>query len=116
MPEVFADPVRNREVIQNLVENARKFCSPVTSPKISIGAGNEDGKVVCRISDNGPGIEPRYRERVFELFDRLDARIPGTGLGLALVKRNIEVHDGDVWIESRGDGQGTVFCFTLPAA
>ncbi len=115
MPDVFADPVRIREVIQNLVENALKFCRPVTTPKITIDAHNVDGKIVCRISDNGPGIEPRYHDRVFELFDRLDARIPGTGIGLALVKRNIEVHDGDVWIESQGNGQGTVFCFTLPS-
>lgn len=115
MPDVFADPVRIREVIQNLVENALKFCSPITTPRISIGALIEDGEVVCRVSDNGPGIEPRYHERVFELFDRLDARVPGTGIGLALVKRNIEVQQGKIWIESQGDGQGTVFCFTLPS-
>jgi PAS domain S-box-containing protein len=114
MPDVFADPVRIREVIQNLVENALKFSSQVRPPKITISARLENGKIVCRISDNGPGIDPRYHERVFELFDRLDARIPGTGIGLALVKRNIEVHDGEIWIESEGDGQGTVFCFTLP--
>lgn len=115
MPDVFADPVRIREVIQNLVENAMKFASPVASPRVKISAHSEDGKSICRVEDNGPGIEPQYHERVFELFDRLDARIPGTGIGLALVKRNIEIHDGDIWIESQGDGQGSAFCFTLPS-
>lgn len=116
MPSVFADPVRVREVLQNLVENALKFSAEVVTPQISISATRECEMVKCRVEDNGPGIEPRYQERVFELFDRLDTRIPGTGIGLALVKRNIEIHGGKIWIESQGNGQGTSVCFTLPAA
>ena len=65
------------------------------------------------VRDNGIGIEERYRERVFGLFDRLDPDIPGTGIGLALVKRIVEVHDGRVWVESQGRGHGSTFCFTL---
>jgi len=115
MPEIFADPVRIREVLQNLVENALKFTAQVTQPKVTINAAIEGDNVLCRVQDNGPGIEARYHERVFELFDRLNPRISGTGIGLALVKRNIEIHDGEIWIESQGDGNGAAFCFTLPA-
>ena len=66
--------------------------------------------------DNGVGIDPRYHDRVFGLFERLDPRVEGTGVGLALVKRIVEVHGGRVWVESEGAGQGSTFCFTLPAA
>ncbi|MDH3857095.1 MAG: ATP-binding protein, partial [Gammaproteobacteria bacterium] len=55
-----------------------------------------------------------YQDRVFGLFDRLDTDVSGTGIGLALVKRIIEIHDGDIWIESQGNGRGCCFCFTLP--
>jgi signal transduction histidine kinase len=66
------------------------------------------------VRDNGVGIEPRYHERVFGLFDKLDAQSEGTGIGLALVKRIVDVHGGRIWIESEGLGQGATFCFTLP--
>jgi len=65
------------------------------------------------VSDNGIGIEPQYHERVFGLFNKLDGHGEGTGIGLALVKRIIEVRGGRVWIESSGPGAGTTFCFTL---
>lgn len=116
MPEAFADPVRIREVMQNLIENGLKFSSQVTEPRIGISAVVDGSKILCRVRDNGPGIEKRYHERVFELFDRLDTQVQGTGIGLSLVKRNVEIHDGDVWIESSGNGDGTTVCFTLPAA
>ncbi len=66
--------------------------------------------------DNGAGIDPRYLEKVFGLFERLDQKIPGTGVGLALVKRIVEVHDGRCWVESEGVGRGSTFFFTLPGA
>lgn len=68
------------------------------------------------MQDNGIGIEPQFHEKVFELFDRLDNAVEGTGIGLALVKRIIEVHGGKIWLESKGQGQGTTFFFTLPLA
>ena len=64
--------------------------------------------------DNGVGIEPQYHFKVFGLFDKLDAHSAGTGIGLALVKRIIEVHGGRIWVESGGLGTGAAFCFTLP--
>ena len=114
MPQVHADQARIREVIKNLVENGIKFASAVRQPRITINAEKVKDKVECRVQDNGPGIEPRYQDRVFGLFDRLDTEVSGTGIGLALVKRIVEIHDGDVWIESQGNGRGCCFCFTLP--
>jgi signal transduction histidine kinase len=67
------------------------------------------------VQDNGIGIDPRHHQRVFGLFERLDTGVEGTGIGLALVKRIIEVHGGEVWVESAGAGQGSRFCFTVPA-
>jgi len=114
MPQVHADQARIREVIKNLVENGIKFASVLRRPRITINAEKVEDKIECRVQDNGPGIEPRYQDRVFGLFDRLDTDVSGTGIGLALVKRIIEIHDGDIWIESQGNGRGCCFCFTLP--
>ena len=66
--------------------------------------------------DNGVGIDPRYHEKVFGLFERLDQEVEGTGIGLALVRRIIEVHGGKIWVESEGEGSGSTFCFRLPLA
>ena len=116
VPAVLADKQQIREVMQNLLENSIKFCKDIDDPKISIDAEIEDNWVRCWVKDNGIGIDPRYHNKVFGLFDRLDPNIDGTGVGLALVKRIIEIHDGKVWIESEGIGQGTKVVFTLPAA
>ena len=114
MPAVFADRHRINEVMQNLLENAIKFSVVGEVAKISVSAETQNDRVLCRVADKGIGIDPRYQEKIFELFDRLEINIEGTGVGLALVKRIIEVHDGKIWVESDGDGQGSVFCFTLP--
>jgi signal transduction histidine kinase len=83
-------------------------------PQIEIGVrATAGGRVFC-VKDNGQGIEPQYRERVFGLFDKLDPRSEGTGIGLALAKRIVEVHGGRIWVESDGLGHGSTFCFTLP--
>jgi PAS domain S-box-containing protein len=115
LPEVFADRTRLVEVLQNLIDNAAKFMSDQVEPRITIGARDEQGRPVFFVRDNGPGIDPRYHDKVFGLFDKLDPRSEGTGIGLALVKRVIEMHGGRVWVESAGLGHGATFCFTLPA-
>ncbi|MGA7193864.1 MAG: ATP-binding protein, partial [Anaerolineales bacterium] len=83
-------------------------------PIIEIGQrGEEDGKPIFFVKDNGMGIAPQYHERIFGLFNKLDPQSEGTGIGLALVKRIIEVHGGRIWVESE-PGKGSTFCFTLP--
>jgi signal transduction histidine kinase len=114
LPVIYGDPLRLVEVIQNLLDNAIKFSNSQHDPHIDIGARHEDGQVVFYVHDNGIGIPPAYHERVFGLFNKLDPTREGTGIGLTLVKRIIEVHGGRIWIESEGNGTGTAFCFTLP--
>ena len=80
-----------------------------------IAALEREGGICCFVEDNGIGIDRDYHDQVFGLFERLDASVDGTGVGLALVKRIIEVHGGEVWVESDGPGQGARFMFTLPA-
>ena len=112
LPTVFGDHRRLVEVIQNLLDNAVKFMGPQSEPYIEVGAKKFDDEVLCFVRDNGIGISPQYHDKVFGLFDRLDQSIEGTGIGLALVKRIIELHEGRIWIES--EGQGSTFFFTLP--
>ncbi len=114
MPQVYADQQRIREVLQNLIENAIRYRNAQAPPRIEIGCRRGDGENVFFVKDNGIGIEPRYHEKIFGLFDKLDAASPGTGIGLALVKRIVELHGGKIWVESAGAGQGATFCFTLP--
>ena len=114
MPTVFADKLRIGEVIQNLLENAIKFSGEGNEPHIEISATREQDNILVLFKDNGIGIDPRYHNTVFGLFDRLDTNISGTGVGLALVKRIVEIHGGQIWIKSTGDGQGSTFCFSLP--
>jgi signal transduction histidine kinase len=110
LPVVNGDRPRLVEVVQNLIDNAAKFMGNQQEPLIEIGMREQ----VFFIKDNGIGIEPVYRDRIFGLFDKLDPRSEGTGVGLALAKRIVEVHGGHIWVESEGKGSGTMFCFTLP--
>jgi PAS domain S-box-containing protein len=114
LPSVMGDPTRLLEVFLNLLENAIKFIGDQAQPRVHIGTLERDGMVCCFVQDNGIGIEGDYHDHVFGLFERLDAKIDGTGVGLALVKRIIEVHGGEIWVESDGLGQGSRFLFTLP--
>jgi PAS domain S-box-containing protein len=113
LPAVYGDRVRLIEVVQNLVDNAAKYMGGQPQPRIEIGWGEQNGETVFFVKDNGLGIEPQYHHQVFGLFNKLDPQSEGTGIGLALVKRIVEVHGGRVWVESEGLGQGTAFCFTL---
>ena len=116
MPQVYCDPGRLHEVLQNLIDNSIKFMGSQQQPCIEIGAERTNDRVHCWVRDNGIGIAPKFNERVFDLFERLDTKVDGTGIGLALVKRIIEVHGGRIWVESAGEGQGSTFHFELPAA
>ena len=114
MPIIFGDRTRLVEVVQNLVENAVKWTEGRPEPRIEIGARQDGDNTVCYVRDNGVGIDPRCLEKVFGLFEKLDPKSKGTGMGLALAKRIIGVHGGQIWAESEGPGQGSTFCFTLP--
>ncbi len=116
LPTVYGDRARLVEVVQNLVDNGCKFMGDQAEPCIEIGqrGADVDGKPILFVRDNGIGIAPQHHERVFGLFNKLDAQTEGTGVGLALVLRIIVVHGGRIWVESEGDGKGATFCFTLP--
>jgi PAS domain S-box-containing protein len=115
LPTVYGDRPRLSETLQNLIDNAAKFMGDQPDPRIEIGmSGYENGLPIFYVRDNGMGIESAHHERIFGLFNKLDATSEGTGIGLALVKRIIEVHGGRVWIESEV-GKGSTFLFTLQA-
>ncbi|MFW5725662.1 MAG: sensor histidine kinase, partial [Bacteroidota bacterium] len=112
MPEVEAGKARIRELFQNLLENAVKFTRHPDATEIKVFSRVEAGNDIFCVKDNGVGIDPRYHDKVFGLFNKLDATTPGTGLGLSLVKRIVDNHKGRIWIESDGK-TGTTFCFTI---
>ena len=114
LPTVLGDRSRIRKLIENLVDNAAKFMGDQSTPRIEIGTRLDDREIIFYVRDNGMGIDPRYHRKVFELFDKLDAKSNGTGVGLAIVKRIVEVHGGRIWVESEGTGKGSTFCFTIP--
>lgn len=114
LPAVYGDKPRLIEVLQNLLDNAAKYMGDQPKPLIEIGQrGEENGKPIIYIKDNGIGIALEHHERVFGLFNKLDVKSEGTGVGLALVKRIIEVHSSRIWLESEA-GKGSTFLFTLP--
>ncbi len=111
---VYGDRLRLVEVFQNLLDNAAKFTSKQAIPVIEIGhEGDRDNKPVFYVRDNGMGIAPEHYERIFGLFNKLDVGVEGTGVGLAIVKRIVELHGGSIWVESE-IGKGTTFFFSLP--
>lgn len=114
MPRILGDKERFREVYQNLIENASKFMGNQSDPHIEIGVRRDDIQPIFYVRDNGVGIAKEYQEMIFGLFDKLDQHSDGTGIGLALIKRIIELHGGRIWVESE-PGQGATFYFTCKA-
>jgi len=114
LPSIVGDKARLLQVMQNLVDNGVKFLGDQPHPRIEIGGSEDRDQVAVYVADNGIGIAPKDQQRVFQLFQRLDRKVEGTGFGLALVKKIVEAHRGRVWIESGGADQGTRVCFSLP--
>lgn len=104
------------QLYQNLLDNAAKFMGDQPRPFVEIGAfidNERNNEIVLFVRDNGSGIDPRYHHKIFGLFEKMDNSTEGTGIGLALIKRIVEVHGGTIWFESEGTGKGTTFYFTL---
>ena len=113
---LYGDRSRLTEIWQNLLENAVKFIGDRSSPQIDIGVERHGSETVFFVRDNGIGIDPQYQSKIFNLFEKIEAKTEGTGMGLAIVKRIVELYQGRIWVESKGLGQGTSFFFTLPGA
>ena len=112
-PTVHVDHVRTIQVLVNLIVNSINYMGEQSNPKIDIGYRVDGNETVFFVKDNGIGIDPSQHEKVCELFYKVDNSSEGTGVGLAIVKRIIEVHGGHIWIESE-KGEGCTVCFTLP--
>ena len=113
-PHIYGDRNRIFEVFQNLIDNAAKFMGSQPKPRIEIGVDGEFNHMpVFLVSDNGIGIEPQFKDRIFGLFDKLSPHSEGTGIGLALVKRIVEFHGGRIWVDATPGG-GATFHLALP--
>ncbi|MEO3805832.1 ATP-binding protein [Nonomuraea sp. B1E8] len=117
LPRVTGNRVQLTQLFQNLVENAVKFRAE-EPPRIHIGAERNGDMWEFSCSDNGIGVEPKYADRIFLIFQRLHPRdvYPGTGIGLALCRKIVEYHGGRLWLDGETEGGGTTFRWTLPAA
>jgi signal transduction histidine kinase len=113
LPFIIGDEIQISRLFQNLIDNALKFRRD-EPPRIHISSKLEGEKVIISVRDNGIGINEKFNNRVFTIFQRLHNReeYPGTGIGLAVCKRIIERHGGRIWLESE-EGKGTTFYFTL---
>jgi two-component system sensor kinase FixL len=114
LPTVVIEPTRIQQVFQNLVSNAIKYMDKENG-EIRIAAAPDGAYWKFSVADNGPGIAARHFDKIFQLFQTLAPRdrIESTGVGLALVKKIIEMYGGRVWLESE-EGKGSIFYFTLP--
>ncbi|MFG3439047.1 ATP-binding protein [Nonomuraea sp. NPDC047897] len=117
LPRVVGNRLQLTQLFQNLVENAIKFRSD-EPPRVHLTAGRAGGMWEFACSDNGIGVEPRYADRIFLIFQRLHPRdvYPGTGIGLALCRKIVEYHGGRLWLDGDAAGPGATFRWTLPAA
>lgn len=119
LPEIEADPIQMRQLLQNLVGNALKFINPHKPPVIQIYSQHvtHAGQEMCQIffKDNGIGIEAQYQERIFEIFERLHGRVTyeGSGVGLAICRKIVERHGGSISVDSV-PGEGATFVVMLP--
>ena len=115
LPTIPCDEVQLAQLFQNLIGNALKFRKPDVAPAVHVGAAEQGAEWEFMVRDNGVGIEPQYFERIFMVFQRLHDKgeYPGTGIGLAIVKKVVERHGGRIWVQSQ-PGAGTTFHFTMP--
>jgi PAS domain S-box-containing protein len=115
LPAVTADPSQMVQLLQNLIGNALKFRADA-APEVRVDAQRSEGDWLFSVRDNGIGLDARYAERIFVIFQRLHARqeYPGSGIGLSICKKIVNRHGGRIWVESKC-GEGATFYFTIPA-
>jgi signal transduction histidine kinase len=123
LPSLYVDPSRVRQILTNLLSNAVKFTPPGGRITISARVVQSSGFgdfVEIAVKDTGIGIRPEDQPKLFQPFMRLEgspgAQCEGTGLGLVIIRRLVEMHGGRTWVESEGEGKGSTFTFTLPVA
>ena len=116
LPTLHADPTQMRQLMQNLIANAIKYCE-ADFPIVQIRATSAQDSWTISVQDNGIGIDPQYAERIFVIFQRLHNKddYSGTGIGLAICKKIVERHGGTIWVDSQA-GEGATFSFTMPIA
>jgi signal transduction histidine kinase len=113
LPQLLTDP-RIEQVLQNLITNAIKYRRSDITPEVHISAREQDGSWVFSVRDNGIGIDPQYKDGIFQIFRRLHGRdVAGNGIGLALAQKIVEANGGRIWVDSQ-PGAGSTFYFTLP--
>ena len=111
---IYCDKARIMQVLSNLISNAIKFIGDTQKPEIEVGVkNNEDNFCELWVKDNGIGIKKEYQEKIFKIFERIDKRIKGTGIGLSIVKKIVEAHAGRIGVDSE-EGKGSRFYFILP--
>lgn len=114
LPEVTFDRTRLEQIFLHLITNAIRFMGDQPFPKIQIGGSEDDRSTTFYVGDNGIGIDPQHHQMIFGVFERLqEIEVEGTGMGLALVKKMIDLVDGRIWLESK-KGEGAAFFFSLP--
>lgn len=114
LPTIVADDTQMLQLFQNLIHNAIKFKKNDGLPEVWIACKEKENEWEFSVKDNGIGIDPSYQNRIFMIFQRLHTRseYPGSGIGLAMCKKIVERHNGNIWFESQ-EGQGTTFYFTI---
>lgn len=115
LPVVMGNEIELKQLFQNLLSNSIKFRKKNTAPEISIAVEEKNMNYIFSIQDNGIGIEKKYREKIFIIFQRLHnaSEYSGTGIGLATCKKIVALHNGKIWVESKL-GEGSTFHFTIP--
>jgi len=115
LPDIFADQVKFKQIMYNLLSNAIKF---TPQGDIKVNVDYDDKEFSISVTDTGIGIDPKYHEVIFDEFKQLDSsqsrQYEGTGLGLTLTRKLVEMHGGRIWVESEGLGFGSKFIFTMP--
>jgi light-regulated signal transduction histidine kinase (bacteriophytochrome) len=115
LPTVRGDKVQLGQLVQNLLANALKFTPPDVTPEVHVSCNDDNDVWTIAVRDNGIGVDPKYAELIFKMFQRLEPRerYEGTGIGLPLAQRIVERHGGRLWVEP-APGGGSIFAFTMP--